>query len=229
MTTNDKSALENRPATTELDAARREMVTWQIERRGIHDPRVLAAMYAVPRHLFVTGISSAFAYEDQPLPIGEGQTISQPFMVAAMTEAMELTGDERVLEIGTGSGYQAALLSMLAREVFTIERHASLAAAAAERLAQLGYDANVHVCTGDGTLGLPAEAPFDAIVVTAAAPEVPQPLVKQLAEGGRLVIPVGSANQQNLLRVRKHQGKTTKESLYLCRFVPLVGAHGWQG
>ena len=226
MITGGKSATGTERATAEAGEARREMVTWQIERRGIRDPRVLAAMYAVPRHLFVPGVSAVFAYEDQPLPIGEGQTISQPFMVAAMTEALELAGEERVLEIGTGSGYQAALLSMLAREVFSIERHAALAASAAERLTQMGY-ANVRVRTGDGTLGLPEDAPFDAIIVTAAAPDVPKPLVEQLAEGGRLVIPVGSANQQDLLRLRRREGKITTESLYLCRFVPLVGAHGW--
>jgi protein-L-isoaspartate(D-aspartate) O-methyltransferase len=226
MTTNGKPAAENEPDTTSFDEARREMVTWQIERRGVRDPLVLAAMYAVPRHRFVPGAAALFAYEDQPLPIGEGQTISQPFMVAAMTEAMELTGHERVLEVGTGSGYQAALLALLAREVFTIERHVSLANSAAERLARLGYH-NVHVRTGDGTLGLPEEAPFDAIIVTAAAPGVPRPLVEQLADGGRLVIPVGPAGQQDLLRVRKCGEQTTTESLYLCRFVPLVGAHGW--
>jgi protein-L-isoaspartate(D-aspartate) O-methyltransferase len=225
MTSDTKPAAAER-ATPEIDEARREMVRWQIERRGIRDPRVLAAMYAVPRHLFVPGINAAYAYEDQPLPIGDGQTISQPFMVAAMTEALELTGGERVLEVGTGSGYQAALLSLLAREVVSIERHAALARAAAERLERLGY-AGVRVLTGDGTLGCVEEAPFDAIIVTAAAPEVPQPLVAQLAEGGRMVIPVGSANQQDCVRLRKRAGRITRESLYLCRFVPLVGAYGW--
>ena len=226
MNSDGKAAAAAERASPEIDDARREMVRWQIERRGIHDARVLAAMYAVPRHLFVPGISAAYAYEDQPLPIGEGQTISQPFMVAAMTEALELAGDERVLEVGTGSGYQAALLSLLAREVVSIERHAALARAAAERLERLGY-AGVQVRTGDGTLGIEDAAPFDAIIVTAAAPEIPPPLVVQLAEGGRLVIPVGAANQQDLVRLRKRAGRVTRESLYLCRFVPLVGAHGW--
>ena len=206
---------------------RRAMVDEQIRERGVNSPRVLEAMLAVPRHLFVPEDYVASAYTDQPLPIGEGQTISQPYMVAVMTEALELTGTERVLEIGTGSGYQAAVLSLLAAEVYTIESHASLALEARRRLARLGYS-NVHVHTGDGTLGLPELAPFDAIVVTAAAPRVPPPLVEQLAEGGRLVIPVGQTDQQELLQVRKSGDETTSRMLHYCRFVPLVGRHGWR-
>ena len=207
---------------------RRAMVEEQIRRRGFVTPRVLAAMREVPRHEFVPLELAVLAYDDQPLPIGEGQTISQPFMVAAMTEALELTGSERVLEVGTGSGYQAAILSRLAREVHTVENHAALAAAAAERLERLGCS-NLRVHTGDGTLGLEEFAPFDAIVVTAAAPRIPPPLVEQLAEGGRLIIPVGGSQQQELLRLRNSGGKTEREVLHYCRFVPLVGLFGWNG
>jgi protein-L-isoaspartate(D-aspartate) O-methyltransferase len=210
-----------------LTTLRRAMVEEQIRRRGISTPRVLEAFLAVPRHEFVPHALSALAYSDGPLSIGEGQTISQPFMVAAMTDALELTGDERALEIGTGSGYQAALLSRLAREVHSIERNAALAEAARERLARLGY-ANVTVHQGDGTLGLPEQAPFAAIVVTAASPGIPPPLIEQLAEGGRLVIPVGDAQQQECLLVRKVAGGTSQTLLHYCRFVPLVGRHGWQ-
>jgi protein-L-isoaspartate(D-aspartate) O-methyltransferase len=207
---------------------RRRMVEEQIRDREIASPRVMDAMLAVPRHEFVSAEFRRRAYADEPLPIGEGQTISQPFMVAAMTEALELTGGERVLEVGTGSGYQAAVLALLASEVYTIESHASLATAAQTRLERLAYH-NVHVCSGDGTLGLPEMAPFDAILVTAAAPQVPAPLVEQLAEGGRLVIPVGSADEQRLIQLRKLGGRTTSRTLHFCRFVPLVGRHGWPG
>jgi protein-L-isoaspartate(D-aspartate) O-methyltransferase len=210
----------------QLEEQRRGMVQEQIRDRGIQDPRVLDAMLRVPRHQFVSEDFVAGAYADQPLPIGEGQTISQPYMVAAMTQALELAGDERVLEIGTGSGYQAAVLAVLAREVHSVESVASLAAVAQERLARLGYE-NVHVHSGDGTLGWPEAAPYDAIVVTAAAPQVPQPLVEQLAEGGRMVIPVGPATEQELLLVRKIEGRVTSETLHYCRFVPLLGRHGW--
>jgi len=228
----DKTTSNNRGGaggklTGEFLEQRRSMVDEQIRERGVASPRLLEALLAVPRHLFVSEEYLAGAYTDQPLPIGEGQTISQPFMVAAMTEALELTGAERVLEVGTGSGYQAAVLSLLAGEVYTVESHASLAVAARRRLARLGYS-NVHVYISDGTLGLPAAAPFDAIVVTAAAPRVPPPLAEQLAEGGRLVIPVGQADQQELLQVRKTAGQTTSRVLHYCRFVPLVGRYGWR-
>lgn len=193
----------------------------------IADSRVLAAMRAVPRHEFVPLELAREAYTNQALPIGEGQTISQPFMVAAMTAALELSGAERVLEVGAGSGYQAAVLSLLAREVFAIEWNAGLAEAAAERLALLGF-ANVQVIAGDGTLGWPAMSPFDAILVSAAAPAIPPPLLEQLAEGGRLVVPVGESDAQTQRRVRKRAGQLTEESLYDCRFVPLLGRHGWR-
>ena len=204
-----------------------EMVERQIRARGIRDVRVLAAMLTVPRHGFVPEEFLAEACDDRPLPIGEGQTISQPFMVAAMAEALELSGQERVLEIGAGSGYQAAVLSLLAREVWTVESHAALAEAARERLARLGYG-HVHIQVGDGTLGWPEEAPFDAILVTAAAPFVPPPLVAQLAEGGRLVLPVGAAKTQQLTRVRRRDGVVSSETMFDCQFVPLVGRYGWE-
>jgi len=216
------------PDTPDHEALRHAMVSEQIQHRGIHDPRLLDAMRRVPRHYFVPEESAVAAYADQPLPIGEGQTISQPFMVAAMTAALALTGTERVLEIGTGSGYQAAILGLLAQEVHSVENHAALAREAVERLAQLGH-ANVCVHVGDGTLGWLEAAPYDGIVVTAAAPSVPQPLVEQLAEGGRLVIPVGESHQQELLLVRKFGSQTTSDILHYCRFVPLVGRYGWPG
>jgi protein-L-isoaspartate(D-aspartate) O-methyltransferase len=214
-------------AAPDYDSRRRAMVREQIRGRGIADPRVLEAMLAVPRHEFVPVEAAGAAYQDRPLAIGEGQTISQPYMVAAMAEALELTGKERLLEVGTGSGYQAAVLSLLAAEVHTIEVFEPLARAAAERLARLGYT-RVQVHTGDGSLGLPEAAPFEAIVVTAAAPQVPPPLVAQLAEGGRLVIPVGDAEQQELRVIRKVGGHTVERVLHYCRFVPLIGRHGWQ-
>jgi protein-L-isoaspartate(D-aspartate) O-methyltransferase len=214
-------------AGSHFEDARREMVARQIRDRGMRSECVLEAMRTVPRHLFVPPEWVYAAYTDEPLPIGEGQTISQPFMVAAMAEALSLEGSERVLEIGAGSGYQAAVVSLLAREVIAIEAQPSLASSARERLARLGY-ANVRVEQGDGSLGWAPAAPYDAILVTAAAPGVPPPLVEQLTEGGRLVIPVGGAEHQELLRVTKREGGISQESLYACRFVPLVGRHGWQ-
>lgn len=215
------------PAGEEFSAERREMIEKQLRRRGIRDERVLAAMDCVPRHAFVPEKSREHAYEDSPLPIGEGQTISQPYIVAAMTSVLQLTGSERVLEVGTGCGYQAAVLALLAAEVYTIESRAELASAAAERLARLGY-ANVHVHCGDGTLGLAEFAPFDAILVAAAAPAVPQPLLAQLAEGGRMILPVGDDANQELRLVEKFGGQTRLRALDPCRFVPLVGRYGWR-
>jgi protein-L-isoaspartate(D-aspartate) O-methyltransferase len=210
----------------EFAVARRAMVEEQIRKRGVKWPRVLEAMLSVPRHEFVPAEFLAEAYADKPLPIGDGQTISQPFMVGAMTEALELTGAERVLEIGTGSGYQAAVLSMLAQEIISIESHTSLALAAQERLAHLGY-ANVHVHNGDGSLGFADAAPYDAIVITAAAPEIPPYLAGQLRDAGRLVIPVGSQENQELLQARKEGGSLRTRVLFECRFVPLLGRYGW--
>jgi len=211
----------------EFAPQRSEMVEKQLRRRGIKDAAVLAAMTAVPRHEFVADELRTQAYDDVPLPIGGGQTISQPYIVAAMTAALHLQLGDRVLEIGTGCGYQAAVLSQLAKEVFTIERRPELASAAAKLLARLGYS-NVHVHCGDGTLGLPEIAPFDAILVAAAAPAVPKPFLAQLAERGRIIIPVGGAEHQELQLVEKHGDAFPAKILEGCRFVPLVGYHGWQ-
>jgi protein-L-isoaspartate(D-aspartate) O-methyltransferase len=204
------------------------MVKEQVERRGITDVRVLEAMRKVPRHLFVDPVLAGRAYEDSPLPIGEGQTISQPYMVAVMTAALALQGGERVLEIGTGSGYQAAVLAELASQVYSIERIPALADRAQKILSRLGYD-NVTVRVGDGSLGWPEAAPFGAIVVTAGAPSVPPPLVEQLQVGGRLLIPVGSPQAQTLRRVVRKEEGIEQEELVGCIFVRLVGEHGWQG
>lgn len=211
----------------EFELARQKMVERQLRERGIRSSRVLDAMSSVPRHLFVSSEHSSEAYADTPLPIGAGQTISQPYMVAAMADALELAGHEKALEVGAGSGYQAVVLSLLAREVFAVESVASLADAARELLARLGC-ANVRIETGDGSQGWPAGAPYDAILVSAGAPSVPQPLIEQLAEGGRLVIPVGPAKHQELVRIVKRDGGTVRESLLACRFVPLLGQYGWR-
>jgi protein-L-isoaspartate(D-aspartate) O-methyltransferase len=203
------------------------MVRTQLVARGIRDERVLDAMRRVPRHLFVAEDVRGRAYDDAALPAGEGQTISQPYIVAIMTELLELRGREKVLEIGTGSGYQAAVLAELAGEVFTVERRGSLAGRAADNLASLGYD-NVHCVVGDGTLGWAAEAPYDRILVTAGAPRVPRPLIGQLAEGGVMVAPVGDFLSQQLLKLRKRGGQVETERHIPCVFVLLVGAEGWQ-
>lgn len=206
---------------------RLHMVEEQIRSRGITDGRVLEAMACVPRHLFVPPEHQNLAYADGPLPIGCGQTISQPYIVAYMTELLCLQGDERVLEVGAGSGYQAAILSRLAREVWTIERHVELAERAASLAETLGY-ANLHVRVGDGSVGYVIHAPYQAIVVTAAAPEVPQPLLEQLAEGGRLVIPVGGQWGQFLERWQRQGGRYHQEVLAPVAFVPLRGKSGWK-
>jgi protein-L-isoaspartate(D-aspartate) O-methyltransferase len=203
------------------------MVESQLVPRGIRDKRVLEAMRRVPRHLFVGPSAERMAYDDSALPIGEGQTISQPYMVAVMTELLELKGSEKVLEIGTGSGYQAAILAELALEVYTVERIAALAEAARERLRGLFYR-NVHVRLADGSLGLPEEAPFDRIIVTAAAPNIPDPLMRQLSENGAIVAPVGSRFSQQLLKIRKTSTGVLEEYHTPCVFVPLIGEHGWK-
>ncbi|HWW18023.1 MAG TPA: protein-L-isoaspartate(D-aspartate) O-methyltransferase, partial [Candidatus Saccharimonadales bacterium] len=185
-----------------LAQARHDMVETQIRKRHVTDSRVLQCLERVPRHEFVPSEFRDRAYEDAPLPIGGGQTISQPYIVAAMTAALNLQGDERALEIGTGFGYQAAVLACLAKEVFTVEFRPELATEAAERLARLGHT-NVHVHCGDGTLGLPEVAPYDAILVAAAAPSVPAPLLAQLAEGGRMVVPVGGVENQDLRLIQR--------------------------
>jgi protein-L-isoaspartate(D-aspartate) O-methyltransferase len=206
--------------------ARRMMIESQIRKRGVSSPRVLEAMAAVPRHEFVPLKFRNEAYADKPLPIGEGQTISQPYMVAAMTEALELAGWERVLEIGTGSGYQAAVLSALVSQVLSVENHTSLALAAQERLTKLGYE-NVHVHNGDGSAGFPEAAPYDAILVTAGAPEIPRVFASQLREGGQLVIPVGDRDNQELVQARKENGQLKSRVLFPCKFVLLQGRYGW--
>src|SRR5688500_5275701 len=205
------------------------MVERQIAARGVRARRVLTAMREVPRERFVKGELVSRAYDASPLAIGSGQTISQPYIVALMAEALGLVGTERALEIGTGSGYGAAVLAKLAREVYTIERHKELADVATARLAAEGF-LNVHVVIGDGTLGLPDHGPFEAIVVTAAGPRVPQPLLEQLAIGGRLVIPVGEqTDHQRLLRIdRQSFVQYRATDLGGVAFVPLVGAEGWQ-
>ena len=205
----------------DFESARRRMLDEQIVARGVSDPRVLAALLAVPRHELVPPAERSYAYEDRPLPLGEGQTISRPYIVAVMTELLALDGSERVLEVGTGSGYQAAVLSGLVREVYTIEIVPELARRAAADLARLGY-ANVHVREGDGYRGWPEEAPFDAIVVTAAPDHVPEPLVAQLAVGGRMVVPVGGLIQDLVLVRREADGVRLEHGLGV-RFVPMTG------
>lgn len=207
--------------------ARERMVETQIKARGIKDSKVLQAMLKVPRHLFVDEALQDQAYGDFPLPIGEGQTISQPYIVALMTEALELTGNERVLEIGTGSGYQTAILAEIALWVYTIERYHKLAEKAKKVLFKLGYK-NISFKVGDGTLGWAEASPFDAIIVTAAAPQIPKPLVDQLTEGGRIVIPVGDEFSQILVKGIK-KGDTLKiQELEPVRFVKLIGAYGFK-
>jgi protein-L-isoaspartate(D-aspartate) O-methyltransferase len=207
---------------------REKMVREQIERRGITDPNVLAAFRRVPRHLFVPEVMRHRAYEDSPLPIGEGQTISQPYTVAAMTEALELNGSEVVLEVGTGSGYQTAILAELAEWVYSVERRRELSARARKTLTELGYD-NLALRVGDGTLGWRENGPYDAIIVTAGGPEIPKPLVEQLQEGGRLVIPVGGPDTQSLIRGEKRGGRLETRELGAYRFVELIGAFGHKG
>mgnify|MGYP001089483582 FL=1 len=209
---------------------RKKMVDAQIRSRGIRDARVLRAMEKIPRHLFVDEGLIDQAYNDSPLPIGEKQTISQPYIVALMTEALELGGREKVLELGTGSGYQAAILAELADRVFTIERIASLAQKARRLLESLNYY-NVVIRVGDGTYGWREESPFDAILVTAGSPSIPRMLVEQLAVGGRLVIPVGGRYTQNLIkltRLSENPDDVRQEDLGGCRFVSLIGEHGWK-
>ncbi len=200
---------------------REKMVETQIKSRGVKDERVLSAMLKVERHRFVPEAYESQAYSDQPLPIGEGQTISQPYIVALMTELLELKGDEKVLEVGTGSGYQAAILAELAKEVYTIEIIETLANSSKELLLRLGYK-NIHVKVGDGYLGWPEVAPFDAIIVTCAPDHIPKPLLEQLKEGGRLVVPVGTYSQE-LKKVVKRSGKIETTDVIPVIFVPMTG------
>jgi protein-L-isoaspartate(D-aspartate) O-methyltransferase len=202
------------------------MVESQLRARGIRDDRVLTAMLRVPRHQFVSEEYLGQVYEDHPIPIGEGQTLSQPYIVAIMLEALALQPSDRVLEVGTGSGYLTALLSELTQHVYSVERHSSLARAAQARLTHLGCT-NVDVLLGDGSGGLPERAPFDAIIVSAAAPQIPPPLLGQLREGGRMVIPVGPSHAQELQLVRRIDGRPVVTKMEGCRFVPLIGSEGY--
>lgn len=203
------------------------MVDRQLRRRGILDSRVLDVFRKVPRHRFVGESLLGSAYADHPLPIGERQTISQPYMVALMTQCLSLRGQERVLEIGTGSGYQAAILAELAAEVYTVEKVASLSKKAEETIRECGYN-NVHFLVADGTLGWPERAPYDGIIVTAGAPDIPGPLVEQLTDGGRLVIPVGGGWSQELVVLHKEKDRIKREDICGCVFVPLLGEFGWK-
>jgi protein-L-isoaspartate(D-aspartate) O-methyltransferase len=209
------------------EGARQKMLESQILARNVLDPRVLEALRKVPRHLFVEEALRDRAYLDKALPIGEKQTISQPFMVAAMSEALQLVGTERVLEIGTGSGYQTAVLSELCQSVFSVERIASFVPIARRRLESLGRY-NVLIKVGDGTIGWTEHAPYDAILVTAAAPGLPRPLAEQLAIGGRHVVPIGPAHSQSLMRITRDEQGFHEEALGECRFVKLIGRHGWE-
>ncbi|MFN2119170.1 MAG: protein-L-isoaspartate(D-aspartate) O-methyltransferase [Anaerolineales bacterium] len=207
-------------------AERRRMVELQIQGRGLVDPRLLQAFVEVPRHIFVPSTSRNWAYDDCPLPIGFGQTISQPYIVALMTSLVELSGSDRVLEVGTGSGYQAAILGRLAGEVHTVELIPELAGRAQRLLARLGYD-NVHVHQSDGSLGWEAAEPYSAILVAAAAPEVPEPLRRQLEDGGRMAIPIDRRDgYQTLVLLRCREGETTESSIASVAFVPLRGRYG---
>jgi protein-L-isoaspartate(D-aspartate) O-methyltransferase len=218
----DKTMREDVP----FESERRAMVEYQIRRRGIHDERVLEAMVRVPRHEFVPPAYVGAAYEDRPLPIGESETISQPYIVAAMTAAARVNPGDKALEIGTGSGYQAAVLAFLGAKVCSMERNFQLAESARARLARLGFD-TIEVLWGDGTEGHPAAAPFQVILVTAASPEIPAPLMEQLDDGGRLVIPVGDLSHQDLKLIFKHGEQFATRYLDPCQFVPLIGRYGW--
>jgi protein-L-isoaspartate(D-aspartate) O-methyltransferase len=215
------------PECEDRSPERARMVAEQLAGRGVHSPTVLEAMARIPRELFLPPSSQEYAYADAALAIDCGQTISQPYMVASMTELLELTPADRVLEIGTGSGYQTAILACLARQVYTIEWHLRLMLDASERLKQLGLT-NVRYRCADGSRGWPEQAPFDAVLVTAGAPAVPPSLVEQLSQGGRLVVPVGGEQDQTLVRVRRADAGSRAEEYFKCRFVKLLGREGWQ-
>jgi protein-L-isoaspartate(D-aspartate) O-methyltransferase len=205
-----------------------DMVDFQIQRRGITDERLLDVMRKVQRHMFIPRSQQIYAYEDHPLPIGMEQTISQPYIVAEMTNALQIDPNDRVLEIGTGSGYQAAILSLLAKDVYTVERIKPLLVKAEQAFKSLEYK-NIHTHHGDGSLGWPEHSPFDAIMVTASAPKIPSTLISQLAVGGRMVIPVGDRSVQSLVKVVKDQKGVHVYDFSLVRFVPLIGQYAWKG
>lgn len=214
------------PDDRRFDALRRRMVEQDLAGQGIRDERVLEAFRNVPRHLFVPIEAAGHAYENHPLDIGDGQTISQPWMVACMTQALSLRGGEKVLEIGSGSGYQTAILKALRANVYTVERLPGLSDRARENVDRSGYP-GVHYRVGDGSRGWPEEAPFDRVIVTAGAPTMPVSLVEQLREGGSMVIPVGGEEEQELLLVRRERGRVTRERICACVFVKLWGEEGW--
>lgn len=227
ISASERNELMNGNGAEPFAAERFAMVERQLRSRGIHDERLLTAMYKVPRHEFVGQESWKDAYADHPVVIGEQQTTSQPYMIAAMIQAAQIKQEDRVLEIGAGSGYQTAVLAELASQVFAVERYDSLADAAGKALERLGYR-NVKVIAGDGSLGLPEAAPFNAIIVSAAAPRVPPALIEQLAPGGRLVIPVGDSQEQVVQLVQRDlNGYITLRTLEGCRFVPLIGQQGF--
>lgn len=211
-----------------FDEQRAEMVETQLKARGLTDERLMAAFRKVPRHLFVPAEFRREAYADHPLPIESGQTISQPYIVGLMTDCLRLRGHERVLEIGAGTGYQTAILAEMALDIFSVERLPELMQAVAKRLEGLGY-LNVHLSVGNGTLGWTEHAPYDAVLVSAAAPKIPEPLIAQLAEGGRMVLPIGAPQAQMLTLVEKHRGVLHQQEIASCAFVPLIGQHGWPG
>lgn len=213
--------------TEKYSLERDKMIREQLAARQIRDPRVIEAMRTVPRHLFVPDEVKSNAYEDRPLPIGKDQTISQPYMVALMVQALELNGNEKVLEIGTGSGYETAILAELSAQVFSIERLEDLAARAQGLLAALGYQ-NIRIKVGDGTLGWQEHAPYDAIVITASSPQIPRPLIEQLHPNGIFILPMGEEQLQSLVRLRKSKDGIREEYLGECRFVKLRGAYGWE-
>jgi len=213
--------------SSDMQKVRDRMVEEQLMPRGIHDPRTLEAIRQVPRHLFVEDALQNQAYNDFPLPIGNGQTISQPYIVALMTQALGLQGHESILEIGTGSGYQAAVLSQICEKVYTVERIDSLLVKARKIFDQLHY-LNILTKLDDGTSGWPEYEPYDAIIVTAGGPKVPEPLLDQLADPGRLVIPVGDRGMQNLQLITKNKGAITEKTIEYVRFVNLIGTHGWR-
>ena len=220
------SAGRRMPSESEFVKMRQEMVRTQIKARGVKDERILDAMRKVERHKLVPEDVGPSAYEDHPLPIGYGQTISQPYIVAYMTEQLALTPTDRVLEIGTGTGYQTAVLAQLCKHVYSIERISELHSSATDRLTALNL-MNVSLSVGDGSVGLAKEAPYNAILVTAGAPKTPSSLVAQLADGGRLVAPVGGASEQTIVRVTRRGARTTETPMLACRFVKLVGREGW--
>lgn len=214
------------PETLAFEAERRAMVEGQLRRRGIRDERLLEAMFRVPRHEFVPPAYLGHAYADRPLPIGESETISQPYIVAVMTEAARVKPGDRALEVGAGAGYQAAILAELGARVYTVERNPRLAQAARERLSRLGYK-DIEVICGDGSEGYAAAAPYEVILVTAGAPKVPSTLLDQLSDGGRMVIPIGDLDRQDLCVLARAGSEITQRVLDPCQFVPLIGKHGW--